>query len=440
MKHHRKRSVDSVSITEEVREFYQRHPYPPPVENLDRYRERWDDTQRRRADFHLFEPAKPYREDRTILIAGCGTSQAAKYAVRWPNAKITGIDVSSTGIEQTERLKQKYRLDNLEVVELPVERATELECSFDHVVCTGVLHHLPDPDKGLQALRDVLDRQGSMHLMVYAPYGRAGIYLLQDYCRRLGIGTSSKEIEDLAESLRALPQDHPLVPLLRGAPDFRSKAGLADALLNPQDRAFTVPELFDFIDQAGLAFGRWVRQAPYLPHCGELAKTPHCGRLTQLPPPEQYAAVELFRGTIVRHNVIVYRNDQPGGSQVIRFDDERWPGHIPIRLPTTICVEKRLPPGAAAVLINQSHTFSDLVLPIDSAEKRLFDAIDGKRTIAEIIGNSAGSEGRQQHCERAHAFFEQLWRYDQVVFDASNQSSHSGADPSQQNLSTSHDR
>ena len=26
-----------------------------------------------------------------------------------------------------------------------------------------------------------------MHLMVYAPYGRTGVYMLQDFCRRLGI-------------------------------------------------------------------------------------------------------------------------------------------------------------------------------------------------------------------------------------------------------------
>ena len=31
-----------------------------------------------------------------------------------------------------------------------------------------------------------------MYLMVYAPYGRTGIYMLQDYCRRLGIGTSER--------------------------------------------------------------------------------------------------------------------------------------------------------------------------------------------------------------------------------------------------------
>ncbi len=50
---------------------------------------------------------------------------------------------------------------------------------------------------------------GAMHLMVYAPYGRTGIYMLQEYCRRLGIGTSQAEIQQLAASLVMLPPDHP---------------------------------------------------------------------------------------------------------------------------------------------------------------------------------------------------------------------------------------
>ncbi len=93
-----------------------------------------------------------------------------------------------------------------------------------------------------------------------------------------------------------LPQDHPLARLLGESADFRSQAGLADALLHPRDRAYTVPELFDFLERAGLVFGRWVRQAPYLPQCGALAAAPHASRLAMLPLPEQYAAVELWRG------------------------------------------------------------------------------------------------------------------------------------------------
>src|SRR5437588_8881869 len=87
--------VESVAAgANRVSAFYERHPYPPAVDDLKGYRQVWDDA-RRRADSHLFWPADPYRDDRSILVAGCGTSQAAKYAVRWPRAKVTGIDVSA---------------------------------------------------------------------------------------------------------------------------------------------------------------------------------------------------------------------------------------------------------------------------------------------------------------------------------------------------------
>src|SRR5271163_2152913 len=187
-------------VAQKVSAFYETHPYPPPLDSLERHRESWNDA-RRRADVHLLWPRESYRDDRSILVAGCGTSQAARYALAWPRAAVVGIDVSTTSIQRTEKLKQKYRLDNLEVRRLPVERAGELGRRFEHVVCTGVLHHLPDPDAGLRALHEVLEPRGAMRLMVYAPYGRTGIYLLQDYCRRLGIGTSSREIKDLADSL-----------------------------------------------------------------------------------------------------------------------------------------------------------------------------------------------------------------------------------------------
>ena len=205
----------------------------------------------------------------------------------------------------------KYQLNNLEVRQLPIERVGELAASFDQIVCTGVLHHLPDPDAGLKALRDVLKPGGAMHLMVYAPYGRTGIYMLQEFCRRLGIHANDEGIRDLIATLTALPRGHPLETLLREAPEFRQEAALADALLHPQDRAYSVPQLFEFLDRGGLAFGRWLMQAPYLPYCGVLAKIPQADRMAQLSMAEQYAAVELFRGTMIRHSVVAYRDDSP---------------------------------------------------------------------------------------------------------------------------------
>jgi len=86
------------NVPEEVKNFYDHYPYPRPVDSLATYQRLWQDPQRRRADYHLFWPASPYRENQSILIAGCGTSQAAKHAMRWPNAQVTGIDVSATSV------------------------------------------------------------------------------------------------------------------------------------------------------------------------------------------------------------------------------------------------------------------------------------------------------------------------------------------------------
>jgi SAM-dependent methyltransferase len=411
----------SRGAAEEVRDFYNRYPYPRPVDDLDKYRRVWQDRQRRRADYHLFWPARSYREDQSILIAGCGTSQAVKHALRWPSAQVTGIDFSATSVRCTEQLKRKYDLKNLQIHQLPLERVGDLETSFDQIVCTGVLHHLADPDAGLRALRDVLKPDGAMHLMVYAPYGRTGIYMLQEFCKRIGISATDQAIRDLVGMLGALPPGHPLETLLREAPDFRHEAALADALLHPQDRAYSVPQLFDFIERGKMTFGRWVRKASYSTQCGVMARIPQASLMAQLPLAEQYAAAELFRGTMVRHSVVAYRDDNPDGEQKVTFADNAWLGYVPIRMPDTICVQERLPPGAAAVLINQNHTHKDLYMLIDLFEKGLFDSIDGNRSIGDIVEIRMLSPQRQtSQLEGARSFFERLWLYDQVVFKIAN--------------------
>lgn len=184
-------------------------------------------------------------------------------------------------------------------------------------------------------------------------------------------------------------------------------------MLSPHDRPYSVPQLFDLIGRAGLRFRRWTRQAPYLPQCGALAGSPHRPLLARLPTQAQYAAVELFRGTMVRHSVVVDRDERPANAQPVCFDGEGWLDYVPIRLPDAICVRQRLPPGAAAVLINQAHTYTDLYLPLDAREKQLFDLIDGERSIRELALKH-GDPGSTR------TLFERLWWYDQVVFDASS--------------------
>jgi SAM-dependent methyltransferase len=410
----------------DVRAFYQRHPYPPPPSDLHAHEELYRDPSRRRVMFHLLWPNRPYQASRRILVAGCGTSQAAVVALREPEATVVGIDISEASLSHTRKLQQKHGIVNLELHHLPIERVAELNQGFDQIICTGVLHHLRDPEQGLTALRDVLLPQGAMQLMVYAFYGRSGLYMLQDYCRLLGIGSSDQELQHLRETLQTLPQQHPLASLMGTSKDFLHPDALADALLHPQDRAYTVPQLQAWLDRCGVRFGRWVNQAPYLPQCGALAATPHAALLGRLSAPAQHAAVELWRGTITQHHFTAYLKDDCADSPWDPFDTKpssrgrhHWRQLIPMRVPWTVTVRERLPAGAAAVLINRAHTFPDLILPVDKGQEKLLSAINGQRTLAEIVGTGSTRVAEK----RALSFFKKLWQYDQIVFDASNISS-----------------
>ena len=390
-----------------IGEFYTNHPYPPPLNNLDRARGLWEDENVHRAEWHLLWPHKEYRADFDVLVAGCGTWQSAKFALTHPRARVVAIDVSTTSLEHTEALKQKYDLANLEVRLLSIENAAELDQQFDMIICTGVLHHLVDPDEGLRALGSVLKPDGAMYLMVYAPYGRTGVYMIQEYCRRLGVGTSPKEIQDLTMVLQALPQHHPLISMFRGAREGLDADALVDALLNPRDRTYSVPQLYDFVERNDLQFGRWYWQAAYSPRCGSVSQTPHAPYLRALPEREQYIEMELWRGLITNHDFVAYKSKESSGQ--VSLADDRYVHYVPIRRAWTACITERVPAGFAGALVNQTHLFDDLFIFIDDYEKGIYEAIDGKHSIGDIAG--------QEH--HARAFFDKLWWHDQVVFDTS---------------------
>jgi len=407
------RGIGSGKRDAEVRDFYERMPYPAPLTSLDKHRDLYRNPERRRALFHLVFPTGRCRANLEILVAGCGTSQAARHALREPDARITAIDISETSLAHTRSLQNKYQLENLTLHRMSLDDVQQLGQKFDYIVCTGVLHHLADPDLGLQSLRSVLKPNGAMQIMVYARYGRAGIYMIREYCQRLGIAPSHQELFALGATLQSLPEEHPLAHLLCKNTGFAHPEDLADAFLHPQDRAFTVPQIYAWLDRCGMSFGRWIEQAPYLPQCGALARTPHATRLSKLPEHEQYAAAELFRGTITQHTFVAHRTDRTLDLQPIHFTGQQWHNYVPIRLPWTKCIHDGVPAGAVAILLNPAHKHSDLILKIDAAQCRLFNEIDGRRTLGEIVQNSGTDQGR------VIDFFHRLWQYDQVVFDAS---------------------
>ena len=122
--------------------------------------------------------------------------------------------------------------------------------------------------------------------------------------------------------------------------------------------------------------------------------------------------MELFRGNMLRHSAIVSGSGKEYPSAPVGFEDQGWLDYVPIRAFGTINVEEKLPPSAAAVLINQAHTQTDIYLPVNALQKAMVENIDGNRTIRQIVENIADET-------EARTLFMRLWWYDQIVFDAS---------------------
>jgi SAM-dependent methyltransferase len=403
---------DRDSASDAVRELYERWPFPVPADNLDDFRDgKMVPRGTPSASFYLYWPAKPARNDLDILIAGCGTNHAVEYALWEPNARIVAIDISQNSLNATQRLIEKYQLKNVELHRLPLERIGELNREFDFISTTGVLHHLPDPDAGLRALRSVLKIDGSIYVMVYAKYGRLGVYMLQDYARLVGVDLGEASIADFHAVIKHLPGDHPLMPFWKSYENV-SPTQLADTYLHPQDRAYSVLDIYQWLDRTGMKLQRWFYQAAYSPRACELAMTPHLPKVLQLPDADQHAAVELFRGHLKKHYFVACRDDRPIESYQIKFDEPHWRTLIPGRLQTAAVQQVQNRPGIAGQLFNSGHEFPVLPACISTADLPLYLAMDGVKSLGEI----AESDKSPNAATHTLNLYRDLWNFDHVMF------------------------
>ncbi len=119
-----------------------------------------------------------------ILIAGCGTGIQIIEASRYSNCEITAIDLSNSSISYAKRKVDEYGLKNINFIEMDLLELTSLNKRFDLIECSGVLHHMNEPSKGLSNLLDVLEPKGFLKLGLYSKYAREEIlkarYLIKE--------------------------------------------------------------------------------------------------------------------------------------------------------------------------------------------------------------------------------------------------------------------
>ncbi len=339
----------------------------------------------REIDYWVFGARRPALVPLRALIAGGGTGDATimlaqQMAREGRGGSVTWLDRSAAALKVAQSRAAARELSNIvweqrSLLELPGSGLGP----FDYIDCCGVLHHMPDPAEGLRALLSVLASGGGLGLMVYAPHGRTGVYMLQDALRLLA-PAEEKPAERLDVAKRVM-RHLPETAWLRrnGFLDDHENggdAGLYDLLLNPRDRAFTVHELHALLAGEGLTITCWVEPARYDPV--PLLPDPRLRtRIEALDPIARAALAEALAGNVSAHIVYCVRASE----QAERADFLAADAVPVLRELSGPELAGRIAPDGTITMVFDGLRQPIALPPLGAAILRL---VDGRRTVGDI--------------------------------------------------------
>lgn len=339
----------------------------------------------REIDHWIFAARRPASQPLRALFAGGGSGDgtimlAQQMASAGRPGGVTWLDRSAAARKVAEARAAVRKLDNIRFEEGSLlELADSGLGPFDYIDCCGVLHHLPDPLAGLRSLVSVLAPGGGLGLMVYAPHGRTGVYMMQDALRLLAPAEEAPAARvDIARRLWRQAPDTAWLKRNPWLTDHISggDAGIYDLLLNPRDRAFTVPQLAALVAEAGLRIACWVEPVrydsdSYLPDPRLRART------AAMTPVERAALAEAITGNMGIHIVYCVRADAPEVAPP--WDD---PEAVPVlREMDGAALARGLPRDGTLPV-----TFDGLRvnLPLPRLAGAILQHVDGRRSFAAI--------------------------------------------------------
>ncbi|MBD2597132.1 class I SAM-dependent methyltransferase [Nostoc spongiaeforme FACHB-130] len=369
---------DSQSVSAAVAKLYNTYPFPPePLldEPPPGYNWRWNWL----AAYNFCTGQKPQKQDIRILDAGCGTGVGTEYLVHLnPQASVVGIDLSAGALAVAQERCQRSGANRVEFHHLSIYDVEQLPGEFDLINCVGVLHHLPDPIRGIQALAKKLAPGGIMHIFVYGELGRWEIQLMQkaiallqgdkrgDY--RDGVQVGRKIFSSLPENNRIVKYEKQ-----RWAMENQRDECFADMYVHPQEVDYNVETLFELIDASELEFigfsnpGFW--QLDRL-----LGKAPELiERAENLSQRQLYRLIELLDPEVTHYEFFLGR---PPLAKADWSSDDKLLSAIPELNP---CIDG----FPSQCIFNYDYQIVNLSTP----EFEFMQACNGQATVGEILAN-----------------------------------------------------
>ena len=373
-----------------VREQYEAYPYPErnPDDERTRLENCWHDFLEL-INFYCFRGRNNFAGPFRILVAGGGTGDQTIFLAEQlrfnKQAEIVHLDVSARAMEIAKGRAHVRRLTNItwinrSILELPALPLGQ----FDYINCVGVLHHLEDPAAGLRALNAVLKEDGAMMIMLYGKYGRTGVYQMQELMRRINAGEQDMQVN--IERTKAVLNCLPKTNWFKRGEDLivdhkAGDYGVCDLFLNPQDRPFTVEEVYDLVEGCGLRIIELIDQGRSKYMVESYVRDPRLlEKITRLPRKQQQAVAELMAGDLIGHNCYVARDADriatPDDLKNVPFYFLVFPGDI------ADWIDKH--PGQGVSVKNKLYG-SPVEFKPGKYAKHIFRHLDGEQCLKEIF-------------------------------------------------------
>lgn len=199
-------------------------------------------------------------ESPAILSAGCGTGlQAIRLARRFPDARITAIDLSRSSLAYAVRRYNENQppasagTQAIKFCQADILQLDKLQDHFDMIECYGVLHHMQDPRQGWQSLRQKLKPEGLMRIGLYSERARGPIRAIRAYIDSNKLTADHAGIRQCREYVACLPADDPCHVLLY-SPDFYSTSECRDLMFHVQEHQLTLTGIKEILDALRLEF------------------------------------------------------------------------------------------------------------------------------------------------------------------------------------------
>ncbi len=189
-----------------------------------------------------------------VLIAGCGTGQhALNVAKHFRNVDVLAVDLSQRSLIYAQTMAERYQVKNIKFLNADILELDQLKESFHIIECSGVLHHMKDPDRGLAMLKAKLLPKGLIKLGLYSHQARTVVREIRGLIEKYDLPSNKTSIRTIRKAIlqKKLPYD--FTGILESQ-DFFSMSGCRDLLFHEQECQYRPTDIETMINHEKLKF------------------------------------------------------------------------------------------------------------------------------------------------------------------------------------------